>query len=95
MTREGMLKRSGVLQDDKSPGALSDTQNTHITNPNAVTNMGSLEVSQDHVDVLIVGAGPAGLMMATWMAECGIKTRIVDKRGTKVELACIPRECQY
>ncbi|KAH6888537.1 FAD binding domain-containing protein [Thelonectria olida] len=38
----------------------------------------------DHVDVLIVGAGPAGLMMATWMAKCGIKTRIVDKRGTKI-----------
>ncbi|KAF4988771.1 hypothetical protein FGRMN_9565 [Fusarium graminum] len=31
----------------------------------------------DHVDVLIVGAGPAGLMMATWLAKCGIKTRIV------------------
>ncbi|KAM5354669.1 hypothetical protein ACJ41O_001316 [Fusarium nematophilum] len=38
----------------------------------------------DHVDILIVGAGPAGLMMATWMAKCGIKTRIVDKRGTKI-----------
>ncbi|KAI5458671.1 FAD binding domain-containing protein [Mariannaea sp. PMI_226] len=38
----------------------------------------------DRVDVLIVGAGPAGLMMATWMAKCGIKTRIVDKRGTKI-----------
>ncbi|KAK6706515.1 hypothetical protein SNK05_010393 [Fusarium graminearum] len=38
----------------------------------------------DHVDVLIVGAGPAGLMMATWLAKCGIKTRIVDKRGTKI-----------
>ncbi|PTD02421.1 Phenol 2-monooxygenase [Fusarium culmorum] len=38
----------------------------------------------DHVDVLIVGAGPAGLMMATWLAKCGVKTRIVDKRGTKV-----------
>ncbi|KAI9719954.1 MAG: hypothetical protein M1828_005992 [Chrysothrix sp. TS-e1954] len=38
----------------------------------------------DHVDVLIVGAGPAGLMAATWMARLGIKTRIVDKRGTKV-----------
>ncbi|KAH9221407.1 FAD binding domain-containing protein [Leptodontidium sp. 2 PMI_412] len=36
------------------------------------------------VDVLIVGAGPAGLMAATWMARCGIKTRIVDKRGTKI-----------
>ncbi|PVH81063.1 hypothetical protein DL98DRAFT_560028 [Cadophora sp. DSE1049] len=36
------------------------------------------------VDVLIVGAGPAGLMAATWMARCGIKTRIVDKRGAKI-----------
>lgn len=37
-----------------------------------------------HVDVLIVGAGPAGLMLANWMSRCGIKTRVVDKRGTKV-----------
>jgi phenol 2-monooxygenase len=33
---------------------------------------------------LIVGAGPAGLMAAYWMARCGIKARIVDKRGHKV-----------
>ncbi|PKS05380.1 hypothetical protein jhhlp_008755 [Lomentospora prolificans] len=44
----------------------------------------SQQMPVDHVDVLIVGAGPAGLMLATWMAQCGIKTRIVDKRGTKV-----------
>lgn len=41
-------------------------------------------VTDNRVEVLIVGAGPAGLMMAEWMAKCGIKTRIVDKRGTKV-----------
>jgi 2-polyprenyl-6-methoxyphenol hydroxylase-like FAD-dependent oxidoreductase len=35
-------------------------------------------------DVLIIGAGPAGLMMAAWMARCGIDARIVDKRGTKI-----------
>ncbi|EXA28737.1 phenol 2-monooxygenase [Fusarium oxysporum f. sp. pisi HDV247] len=40
--------------------------------------------NDDHVDVLIIGAGPAGLMMATWMAKCGIKTRVVDKRGSKI-----------
>lgn len=37
-----------------------------------------------HVEVLIVGAGPAGLVMANWMVCCGIVTRIVDKRGTKI-----------
>lgn len=39
---------------------------------------------ESHTDVLIIGAGPAGLMAATWMARLGIKTRIVDKRGTKI-----------
>lgn len=43
-----------------------------------------MQPSESKVDVLIVGAGPAGLMMATWMAKCGISCRIVDKRGTKV-----------
>ncbi|KAK4704058.1 phenol 2-monooxygenase (NADPH), partial [Phenoliferia sp. Uapishka_3] len=38
----------------------------------------------EEVDVLIVGAGPSGLMLATWLAKLRIKTRIVDKRGTKV-----------
>ena len=36
------------------------------------------------VDVLIVGAGPAGLMLANWLSRYDVKTRIVDKRGTKV-----------
>ncbi|KAG9771661.1 phenol 2-monooxygenase, partial [Aureobasidium melanogenum] len=40
--------------------------------------------SESKTDVLIVGAGPAGLMMANWMAHCGIDARIVDKRGTKI-----------
>lgn len=49
----------------------------------------SQEMASDKVDVLIVGAGPAGLMMAEWMAKCGVKTRIVDKRGTKVRIQMI------
>ncbi|KAM0343782.1 hypothetical protein ACHAPU_008210 [Fusarium lateritium] len=41
--------------------------------------------TSDYVDVLVVGAGPVGLMMATCLAKCGIKTRIVDKLGTKLK----------
>ena len=44
----------------------------------------ALSAREDHVDVLIVGAGPAGLMLANWLSRFDIKTRIVDKRGTKV-----------
>ena len=36
------------------------------------------------VDVLIVGAGPAGLMLSLWLSRLGVKTRIVDKRTDKV-----------
>ncbi|KAF2157678.1 phenol hydroxylase [Myriangium duriaei CBS 260.36] len=39
---------------------------------------------ESKIDVLIIGAGPAGMMCATWMAHCGIATRIIDKRGTKI-----------
>ncbi|KAG8405465.1 hypothetical protein J3458_022119 [Metarhizium acridum] len=44
--------------------------------------MSSLPESK--VDVLVIGAGPAGLMMATWLAKSGVDARIVDKRGTKI-----------
>ncbi|EPS29458.1 hypothetical protein PDE_04407 [Penicillium oxalicum 114-2] len=40
--------------------------------------------SESQTDVLIIGAGPSGLMAAYWMARCGVNARIVDKRGTKV-----------
>ncbi|EEA20658.1 hypothetical protein TMatcc_000653 [Talaromyces marneffei ATCC 18224] len=42
------------------------------------------EIKTSQTDVLIVGAGPAGLMLANWLSRCGVKTRIVDKRGTKI-----------
>lgn len=40
--------------------------------------------AESKVDVLIIGAGPAGLMMATSLARYGVHARIVDKRGTKI-----------
>jgi heterodisulfide reductase subunit A-like polyferredoxin len=36
------------------------------------------------VDVLIIGAGPAGLMLALWLARLGVKARIVDKRTDSI-----------
>ncbi|EIW83427.1 hypothetical protein CONPUDRAFT_164379 [Coniophora puteana RWD-64-598 SS2] len=36
------------------------------------------------VDVLIIGAGPAGLMCATALASAGVSVKIVDKRPTRV-----------
>lgn len=33
----------------------------------------------NHSDVLIVGAGPTGLVLALWLAKQGVKVRIIDK----------------
>ena len=46
--------------------------------------MGESTANTSRIDVLIVGAGPAGLMTAQWMSRLNVKTRIIDKRGTKV-----------
>ncbi|KAH7242661.1 FAD binding domain-containing protein [Fusarium tricinctum] len=40
--------------------------------------------SESTTDVVIIGAGPSGLMAALWMARCGVKARIIDARATKV-----------
>ncbi len=34
-----------------------------------------------HSDVLIVGAGPTGLVLALWLAKFGVKLRLIDKRA--------------
>lgn len=43
-----------------------------------------VQLEESKCDLLIVGAGPAGLMAATWAARCGIHARILDKRRTKI-----------
>ncbi|KAI4731225.1 phenol 2-monooxygenase [Aureobasidium sp. EXF-10728] len=36
------------------------------------------------VDLLIIGAGPAGLMAAAWASQCKLKTRIIDDKDARV-----------
>jgi phenol 2-monooxygenase len=36
--------------------------------------------NESHVDVLILGAGPAGVMCGNALVRAGINVRIVDKR---------------
>src|SRR5438093_4887223 len=37
------------------------------------------EAAHAEVDVLIVGAGPTGLVLALWLTRLGARVRIVDK----------------
>lgn len=40
--------------------------------------------TESFVDLLIVGAGPAGLMLALWASKFDMKIRIVDDKSARV-----------
>lgn len=46
----------------------------------AYTSYPSTMSTKSNVDVLIIGAGPAGLMCANGLARAGMNVRIVDQR---------------
>jgi phenol 2-monooxygenase len=55
--------------------------------PAAGTGIDRPEELPDLVDVLIVGAGPAGMVAAAQLARFpGITTRIIDRRGGRLEI---------
>jgi phenol 2-monooxygenase len=37
-------------------------------------------MKESDVDVLVIGAGPAGLMCANGLAQAGVNVRVIDKR---------------
>ena len=37
-----------------------------------------------HTDLLIIGAGPSGMMAAAWASQYNIKTRIIDKNHARI-----------
>ncbi|KAL1692724.1 FAD binding domain-containing protein [Schizophyllum commune] len=45
-----------------------------------MTNASTAPIKESHTDVLIIGAGPTGLMAATALKRAGVDVRIVDKK---------------
>ncbi|KZT22586.1 hypothetical protein NEOLEDRAFT_1071260 [Neolentinus lepideus HHB14362 ss-1] len=43
-------------------------------------------MKESYTDVLVIGAGPAGLMCAQALARAGVKVKIIDKRPNKVSV---------
>jgi 2-polyprenyl-6-methoxyphenol hydroxylase-like FAD-dependent oxidoreductase len=39
----------------------------------------TMEKGMSRIDVLVVGAGPTGLVLALWLTKLGVKVRIIDK----------------
>lgn len=42
-------------------------------------------------DVLIIGAGPTGLVLALWLTKLGVKVRIIDKTAEAGTAAWVRR----
>lgn len=45
----------------------------------AVRSLSSVMAADSEADVLIVGAGPTGLVLALWLTHLGVRVRIIDK----------------
>lgn len=41
-------------------------------------------ITESDTDLLIIGAGPAGLITAAWASQYNISARIIDKRASRV-----------
>ena len=65
--QERIPVRAGSVRSPRSRGAGSNPCNDEI-----------ILVPMD-LDVLIVGAGPTGLVLALWLTRLGVRVRIVDK----------------
>ena len=63
-----------VLPDGR---VLSDPTNVEITEATG----GSIELQRDDFDLVIVGAGPAGLSAAVYGASEGLRTLVIDEGG--------------
>lgn len=62
-------------------GVVVRTQNTKIKNPNGLTvKDGTLAMSPQHVDVLILGAGLAGLGAATAIRRANVEWEAINKK---------------
>lgn len=41
-------------------------------------------IRESYTDLLIIGAGPAGLITAAWASQYDISARIIDKKASRV-----------
>jgi phenol 2-monooxygenase len=49
-----------------------------------VDSVTTMSPKTSEVDLLIIGAGPAGLMAAAWASQCKLNTRIIDEKYARV-----------
>src|SRR4051794_29907772 len=75
-----MSRASLAAQKTVSPRAKSARPNEHPRRHRAMTaDTDRAERSTTDVQVLIVGAGPTGLVLALWLTKLGVNVRIIDK----------------
>ena len=55
------------------------------------TQMDSMNTT--HVDVLVIGAGPAGLMSALSLARAGVNVKIIDQKCVSLSNQCAEGTC--
>lgn len=61
------------------------TYNLQLISPNLKYLSKQMASNTSYIDLLTVGAGPAGLMAACWAAQYNISTRIIDQKAGRTQ----------
>ena len=76
----GVLKSESSQMDDQNSDGRQDGE-SHIPPAERLTLLKAIPEAPLECQVCVVGAGPAGLMLAANLARFGVKVQVVDDRA--------------
>src|SRR5215471_12675462 len=76
----GVLQDAGSWRDSRTESQLGPATRPRPCSSLRLRSQGrTMEAHVMYSDVLIIGAGPTGLVLALWLTKLGVKVDVIDK----------------